>query len=331
MNAGMMLLKCSPWTQNFLTKVYNARKFDEARALDQSAFQEHIDNLTVAEHKEHVKVVPKYVLNVYTEEYQPGDFLLHFAGKLYEATERGIFAIATQFDTLSMVDDREDIEAFFRGPFLLNYYSGICPVAKGEKQRSCPPEDPRRVKLNESLLSMSYPNRYRHVGLRYFWLKGWTDKYDVPGWDVKRKSLPIPKEIDVNDRKLVEMPLDVKINEINNFHNWKVFPQDKEEEQDDENGEEWQEEDEKIDLHADEEEDENLKDAQVADDGIDWEKEMSPENIKKADQRRKEMFERQKREWPMFAWLLAVVAVLAIVGGLAFGYSSSMKMSAKMQ
>lgn len=192
LNAGMLLFKCSDWTTSFLHTVYDARKFDRARALDQSSFQEHLDNLTARERDAHVKVVPKYAMNVYTEEYHPGDFLLHMAGKLYEATEQGLFAIANQYDMLSMVDDIEDIQAFFRGRRLLNYYSGTCRLDVGHRQAECKPDDDRRILLNESLGSMSYPNRYRHVGLRYYWLGNWKDKYDVPGWDVKKKALPMP-------------------------------------------------------------------------------------------------------------------------------------------
>lgn len=191
LNAGMLLIKCSPWTLNFLQNVYDARKFDTARALDQSALQEFIDKLPDTERRAHIKVIPKYAMDVYTEEYRPGDFLMHFAGKLYEATEPGLVAIANQYDILSMADDIEDIEAFFRGKHLLNYYSGTCKVNLKERQRDCRPEDPRRIILNESLGSMSYPNRYRHVGLRYYWLGAWKDKYDVPGWDQFIKPLAV--------------------------------------------------------------------------------------------------------------------------------------------
>lgn len=193
LNAGILLFKCSDWTKNFLNQVYSARKFDKARALDQSSFQDHLDKLQTGERDAHVKVVPKYAMNVYTEEYRPGDFLLHMAGKLYEATEEGIVAVANQFDVLSMVDDIEDIKAFFRSTRLLNYYSGTCKVLAGQRQHECKSVDPRRILLNETLGSMSYPNRYRHVGLRYYWLGDWKDKYDVPGWDVKRRSLPMPE------------------------------------------------------------------------------------------------------------------------------------------
>ncbi|KAI0565015.1 hypothetical protein FGB62_22g517 [Gracilaria domingensis] len=179
------------WTKGFLNMVYNARKFDNERALDQSSFQEHIDNLTQSEREEHIKVVPKHAMNVYLEEYRPGDFLIHMAGKLYEATENGLYAIANQLDILSMVEDIEDVKAFFRNPAFLNFYSGVCPVKIGERQNSCKPGDDRRLFLNESLGSMSYPNRYRHVGLRYYWLGDWKDKYDVEGWNVKKKALRV--------------------------------------------------------------------------------------------------------------------------------------------
>ena len=46
------------------------------------------------------------------------------------------------------------------------------------------------------------PNRYRHVGLRYFWLGNWKDKYDVPGWNVFKKPL-------TPSRDLIKHPLTV--------------------------------------------------------------------------------------------------------------------------
>lgn len=217
MNAGMMLIKCSDWGKSFLQAVYDARKFDKARALDQSALQEHLDNLPKAELDQHVKIVPKHAINVYPEEYRPGDFLMHFAGKLYEATEPGLVAIATQFDILSGVDDIEDIRAFFRGRRLLNYYSGTCPVGKGHRQSECKPNDSRRILLNESLGSMSYPNRYRHVGLRYYWLHDWKDKYDVPEWNIKRKALPIPESAPAG-REMPPVPVGARHEEVDLPH-----------------------------------------------------------------------------------------------------------------
>lgn len=196
LNAGMLLIKCSSWTLSFLQKVYDARKFDMARALDQSAFQEFIDNLSEVDRRAHIKIIPKYAMDVYTEEYRPGDFLMHFAGKLYEATEPGLFAIANQYDILSTVDDFEDIEAFFRGRHLLNYYSGTCKVSPHEQQRDCLPNDPRRITLNESLGTMAFPNRYRHVGLRYYWLGSWKDKYDISEWNQFKKPLAIVSRVE---------------------------------------------------------------------------------------------------------------------------------------
>lgn len=183
-NAGVMLLKCSAWTRSFLGRVYGAREFDSARALDQSALQHFFD--TEEGTKEHVKFVPKKAINVYVEEFRAGDFLLHMAGKLYEATTEGAIAIAQQFDVLSFVEDVEDVEAFFRGQYVLNYYSGIC-ADKETADSECAPTDERRLRLKEALGSMSMPKRYRHVGLRYYWMPDWRDEYDKEGWNEGRK------------------------------------------------------------------------------------------------------------------------------------------------
>lgn len=182
-NAGVMLLKCSEWTRGFLERVYAAKEFDQARALDQSALQHFFD--TDKGSKEHVKYVPKHAINVYVEEFRAGDFLVHMAGKLYEATTEGAIALAHQFDVLSMAEDQEDVEAFLRGRYLLNAYSGVCQT-KG-RDSGCPPDDDRRLKLAEPLGAMSYPSRYRHVALRYYWMPDWKDKYDTEGWNDGRK------------------------------------------------------------------------------------------------------------------------------------------------
>jgi hypothetical protein len=187
--AGVLLFKCTPWSLEFLSKTYDDRTFDKARALDQSAVQAYLDKLTKAELEEHVKVVPKYAMNVYLEEYRPGDFLIHMAGKLYEATEPGLWAIANQFDVFSTVEDVRDIQAFFQTKYLLNKYSGLCPIGQQENQHDCKPGDYRRMKLKEPLQAISNPNRYRHVGMRYYFLQNWSDKYDTPLWTKKRKSL----------------------------------------------------------------------------------------------------------------------------------------------
>lgn len=181
LNAGVMLYRCSPWNIQFLQRVYGARQFDKALALDQSAFN---DFFTKDEQvKPHVKNVPKHSINVYTEEYRPGDFILHFAGKLYEATPWGITDIARQFDVLSRVDDVEKISHFFNTRYLLNYFSGTCVMGTPDKDpnRDCNPLDNRRLKLPEPLIAMSYPNRYRQLEYRNPRMKDWKDPYDVPG------------------------------------------------------------------------------------------------------------------------------------------------------
>lgn len=189
LQAGVLLFKCSPFTIDFLHRVYDDRSFDTARALDQSALEHYIKELTPAERDDHVKFVPKHAINVYLEEYRAGDFLVHMAGKLYEATEPGLWAIANQMDIFSIVDDVKDIDAFMSSRYLLNQFSGVCPVERGVKQSSCKPNDPRRFRLREPLGAMSTPNRYRHVAMRYYFLQDWQDKYDVPGWNEKRKEL----------------------------------------------------------------------------------------------------------------------------------------------
>lgn len=183
-NAGMLLIKCTPWIESFLSDVYNAREFDKARALDQSAFQHFIDNLP--DRATHIGYAPKHRINVYIEEYRPGDFLLHMAGKLYEATTEGAIALARQFDALSIVDDVRDIEAFFQTRYLLNKYAGVC-LREGAHDSACKPDDPERLKLEEPLSAMSTPNRYKHVGLRYYWLGDWKDVHDASNWDAGRQ------------------------------------------------------------------------------------------------------------------------------------------------
>ncbi|KAJ8904573.1 hypothetical protein NDN08_001091 [Rhodosorus marinus] len=192
MNAGMMLLKCNQWTLSFLKRVYDDKEFDKARALDQSSFQNYIDELGEEEAKKHVKYVPKWAMNVYTEEYRPGDFLLHMAGKLYEAGVEGATALMRQYDALSLAPDASYARGFLYSKYVLTYYSGLCDLRE-LPNRDCPPESEHRLKLEEPLGAISIPNRYRHVGERYYWLKEWKDMYDFPGWDEgKVQPKPFP-------------------------------------------------------------------------------------------------------------------------------------------
>lgn len=191
-NAGVMLFRCSPWNKAFLQRVYDARQYEKAHALDQSAFNDFFEKDKDA--KGHVKHVPKWLINVYTEEYRPGDFIVHFAGKLYEATPEGISAIARQFDVLSRIDDIEKVSSFFTTPYLLNYYSGTCVMGSPEEDpnRDCKPDDPRRLKLPESLGSFSTPNRYRQLEFRNPRMAGWTDPNDTPGaTDIKVRRVKV--------------------------------------------------------------------------------------------------------------------------------------------
>lgn len=59
-NAGVLLMRCSDWNIDFLQRIYDAREFDSARALDQSAIASFIAQ---DEAKAHVKHVPKWLIN----------------------------------------------------------------------------------------------------------------------------------------------------------------------------------------------------------------------------------------------------------------------------
>lgn len=202
LQAGVFLVKCSEWGKSLLAAAEDDRKYDRASALDQSALQAVLDgNIPLpplagedapSPLDQHVRWLPKRVLDVYAEEYIPGDFLVHFAGKLYEATEAGLWSIARQFELFSRLDDVADIASFFNTRYLLNAFSGTCVKSRGQ-QGECKPNDPRRVRLDEPLSSLarSPQGRYRHVGLRYFWLTGWKDKYDTPGWDHRVAPLAV--------------------------------------------------------------------------------------------------------------------------------------------
>eukprot|EP00173_Palmaria_palmata_P001341 Plantae.Rhodophyta-Palmaria_palmata.ctg17375.p1 GENE.Plantae.Rhodophyta-Palmaria_palmata.ctg17375~~Plantae.Rhodophyta-Palmaria_palmata.ctg17375.p1 ORF type:complete len:129 (-),score=19.79 Plantae.Rhodophyta-Palmaria_palmata.ctg17375:222-608(-) len=113
----------------------------------------------------------------------PGDFIVHFAGKLYEATPPGIAAIARQVDLLSRVDDVEKVSSFFSTRYILGYYSGMCVMGdeREDPNRDCFPDDQRRLKLDAPLGSFSSPNRYHHLAYRSPLRSGWKDPNDVPG------------------------------------------------------------------------------------------------------------------------------------------------------
>jgi len=188
-NAGVMLIKCTPWTKRFLESIYSDRRFDKALALDQSAIQHYLAQTNNS--RDRIKFLPKHVINVYTEEYRPGDFLVHMAGKLYEATVPGATAITRQFDLLSRQEDHASVRAFFNTRFLLNGYSGHCRITQKEynnKQLNCPQNDERRARLKRPMQDMSTPNRYVHSSLRQPSLKNWKDKWDVAGWNVKKRA-----------------------------------------------------------------------------------------------------------------------------------------------
>eukprot|EP00189_Rhodosorus_marinus_P013233 CAMPEP_0184744234 /NCGR_PEP_ID=MMETSP0315-20130426/7050_1 /TAXON_ID=101924 /ORGANISM="Rhodosorus marinus, Strain UTEX LB 2760" /LENGTH=391 /DNA_ID=CAMNT_0027215893 /DNA_START=167 /DNA_END=1342 /DNA_ORIENTATION=+ len=209
LNAGVFLMKCSVWSAKFLKDVYMDRSFDEALALDQSALQEHIHRLPPKERESNIKIIPKHIINVYTEEYKPGDFIVHMAGKLYEATTQGAVAIARQFDLFSLQDDVENIRAFFSTRYLLNYYTGYCKVTKETWERECKHPDDRRTMMKQTLGDCSKESRYWHTQWRDKSRDTpWTDEHDVPGWNestrasLLRRAMQKETETKENDEEL---------------------------------------------------------------------------------------------------------------------------------
>lgn len=53
-------------------------------------------------------------MDVYTEEYVPGDSLIHFEGKLYEPTEPGLFDIENQYDVKCKTQRRTIVRTHFQ-------------------------------------------------------------------------------------------------------------------------------------------------------------------------------------------------------------------------
>lgn len=57
------------------------------------------------------------------------------------------------------------MESFFHTRYVLNKYSGACKC-EGTHNSARKHDDPKRLRLDEPLSSMSAPDRYRHVGLQ---------------------------------------------------------------------------------------------------------------------------------------------------------------------
>lgn len=86
-NTGSFLIKNSPWSKEFLVQWYDEKyKNGFGRFQDNGAFIDLYDNSS--DIRDHIKVVlPPRVMNSYLGckykmdgVYQPGDFILHFAG-----------------------------------------------------------------------------------------------------------------------------------------------------------------------------------------------------------------------------------------------------------
>ncbi len=83
-NTGPTLIKCSEWTRNFFTILYNNQEYKKHELVDQQLFTDTVNwEWSI---KEHVKIVPLRFFNSFTHQWFPndnfqmGDFICHAAG-----------------------------------------------------------------------------------------------------------------------------------------------------------------------------------------------------------------------------------------------------------
>eukprot|EP00168_Porphyra_purpurea_P014880 TRINITY_DN4395_c0_g1_i1.p2 TRINITY_DN4395_c0_g1~~TRINITY_DN4395_c0_g1_i1.p2 ORF type:complete len:177 (-),score=63.47 TRINITY_DN4395_c0_g1_i1:287-817(-) len=95
--AGVFLVKCSEWGLALLAAAEEDRQFDRASALDQSALQAVLDGHVqlpgaagATPVSAHVRWLPKRVLDVYAEEYVPGDFFGPLCGQVVRGHRGGV-------------------------------------------------------------------------------------------------------------------------------------------------------------------------------------------------------------------------------------------------
>ncbi|GAQ84960.1 hypothetical protein KFL_002140140 [Klebsormidium nitens] len=167
-NSGVFFLKCSAWARDFLQRAYNAREHDNNWQLgpDQAAI---LQALEAPGSAEKVKYVAKHACNVYPEEYRPGDYIVHLAGKLYAAGMKGCLALTRQFDALSILDSLPHIDSFFNDKHLLTL-----PGNQFKDGFENLPE----LELARPLIDISYPDRYWHIRRMFPHLQDWYDHYD---------------------------------------------------------------------------------------------------------------------------------------------------------
>jgi mannan polymerase II complex MNN10 subunit len=74
-NAGQFLIRNSSWSRAFFSKAYAMTAFINHPWWEQRAF---LEILKDPKELKHVKIVPQRTFNAYFDNYQQGDFLIHF-------------------------------------------------------------------------------------------------------------------------------------------------------------------------------------------------------------------------------------------------------------
>lgn len=77
-NAGVFFLRNTPWSIDFLERIWNQTDFLDHGWQEQAAMR-HLLSISALDRR-HVCLVPHTRFNTYLPEYRQGDFLLHFAG-----------------------------------------------------------------------------------------------------------------------------------------------------------------------------------------------------------------------------------------------------------
>lgn len=82
LNAGSMIFRNSTWTLSLLDQIYKRRADNSVPNVDSWHEQAVLLHLYMNDPdvREHTLVLPQRSLNSYTHNYQPGDFVIHFAG-----------------------------------------------------------------------------------------------------------------------------------------------------------------------------------------------------------------------------------------------------------
>ena len=77
-NAGVFIVRCTPYAKEVLEKVYSMTEFDSHLWKEQAAFVELYN--TDPKVTRMTGILPKRKFNSYLDDYEPGDFILHLPG-----------------------------------------------------------------------------------------------------------------------------------------------------------------------------------------------------------------------------------------------------------